>query len=229
MADTQAGIGYGSVVEMTDADNPTTYTYLGEVKSITLPSETTDSVDATHMQSPNRTREFVEGLSDPGDFSFDMNLVPGSATDVALMAAKGKRKLIRITFPNGRQLLFFGFRTGYEKTAPLDDVMSATVTFKVSGEPILTAVSAPRNVVVPVINGVAKVGVPLTLDWGTWAGAMNFEYQWQAAGVAIEGATGPSYVPVTGDIGDIITVEVTAANDDFTTVAESAATAAVVA
>jgi hypothetical protein len=229
MADTQAGIGYGSVVEMTDAASPGTYTYLGEVKSITLPSETTDSVDATHMQSPNRTREYVEGLSDPGEFSFDMNLVPGSATDIALMAAKGVRKIIRITFPNGRQLIFTGFRTGYEKTAPLDDVMSATVTFKVSGEPTLTAVAAPRNLVAPVINGVAKVGVPLTADWGTWAGAMDFEYQWQAAGVDIVGATGPSYVPVADDVGDIITVEVTAANDDFTTMAESVATAAVVA
>lgn len=229
MPDTQASIGYGTTVEMADVATPTTFDYLGEVKSVTPPSDTTDSHDATHMGSPNRTREFVEGLTDPGEFSFEMNLVPGSASDIALTAAKGKRKLIRQTYPNGRQLLFYGFRTGYEKSVPVDDIMSATVTFKVSGEPTLTAVAAPRNLVLPKINGVAKVGSPLTVDWGIWAGAQTFTFQWKKGGTNISGATGTSYVPVTADIGGIITVEVTGANGSFTTAALSPATTAVVA
>lgn len=227
--DTQASIGYGITVEMTDADNPVTWFLLKEAKNTTPPNETTDTADATHMQSPNRTREYVEGLTDPGEFSVELNHVPGSATDLYLRAAKGVRKLVRVTYANGCQLLFRGIRTGYETPASMDDVMTATVSFKVSGEPILTAPAAPRNLIVPTIDGVAKVGVPLTLDWGVWAGATTFTYQWQANGTDIVGATGPSYVPVTGDIGDTITVEVTAANDDFDATAESAATAAVIA
>lgn len=235
MPNTGAGIGYGSLVEMTDAANPVTWTYLGEAKSINLPADTIDQVDATHMQSPNRTREFIPGLVDPGEFSFEQNYIPGSASDVALTAAKGQQKTIRVTFPNGRQVIFNGSLQSYEKTAPLDDVKVATVTFKVSGAPTLTAVTAPRNITLPVIEGTAQVGVPLKVDWGVWAGAETFTFQWQAdtAGdgvfVDIVGATDTSYVPVVADVGNDIRVEVTAANDDFSTAANSAETTAVVA
>ncbi len=229
MTDTKASIGYGITFEMADIATPTVFTYLAEIYDVTLPSEETDQVDATHMQSPNRTREFVEGLTDPGEAGFEMNYVAGSASDKALIAAKGKRKWCRVTFPNGVQLLFVGSRQSYEKSAPTDDKMTATVSFKVSGEPILTDPAAPRNIGVPVIVGTAKVGAPLTVDTGIWAGATRFEYQWQAAGTDVVGATGLSYVPVTGDIGDIITCEVTGFNASFDTMVETVATAAVVA
>lgn len=229
MSDTKAGIGYGSVVEMADVATPTVRTPIGEVKSINPPSETTDTPDATHMQSPNKTREFVDGLTDPGEFSFDMNLVPGSASDRYLMAAKGKRKVVYMTFATGEQLIFFGVRSGYEKSVPVDDVMVATVTMKVSGSPTLTEVTAPRNLVAPLVVGVAKVGAPLTVDPGMWAGATSLEFQWQAAGADIVGATGDSYIPVTGDIGDAITCEVTGVNAGFSVMAGTAATATVIA
>ncbi|MEY9196637.1 hypothetical protein ABIA16_001753 [Sinorhizobium fredii] len=229
MADTEASIGYGITFEMADIATPTVFTYIAEIKDVTPPSEETDQADASHMQSPNRYREFIDGLTDAGEASFEMNYVPGSASDKALIAAKGKRKWCRITFPNGVQTLFVGTRQTYEKSAPTDDVMTATATFKVSGEPVHTDPAAPRNIALPTITGTAKVGSPLVLDRGIWAGGLRFEYQWQAAGVDIAGATGLSYVPVTGDIGNTITCEVTAYNDDFDTMAESAATAAVIA
>ncbi|MDX1219047.1 histidine kinase [Sinorhizobium medicae] len=229
MADTDASIGYGITFEMADILTPTVFTYLSEIFDVTPPSDETDQVDATHMQSPNRTREFIDGLTDPGEASFEMNYVPGSASDKALIAAKGKRKWCRITFPNGVQTLFTGSRQTYEKAAPTDDKMTATVTFKVSGDPVHTDPTAPRNISVPVISGTAKVGAPLVVDPGIWAGSMRIEYQWKAAGADIVGATGLSYVPVTGDIGETITCEVTAQNNDFETTVASAATAAVVA
>lgn len=229
MADTEASIGYGITFEMTDIATPTDFTYIQEIKDVTPPSEETDQADASHMQSPNRTREFIDGLTDPGEASFEMNYVPGSASDKALIAAKGKRKWCRLTFPNGVQTLFIGIRQTYEKSAPLDDVMTATVTFKVSGDPVHTDPTAPRNISAPVITGTPKVGAPLVVDPGIWAGAERLEFQWKAADADITGATGLSYVPVTGDIGDTITCEVTAQNDDFETTVASAATAAVVA
>ncbi|MBB4185825.1 hypothetical protein GGE07_002475 [Sinorhizobium terangae] len=229
MADTEASIGYGITFEMADAATPTVFTYIAEIYDVTPPSDETDQVDATHMQSPGRNREFIEGLTDPGEASFEMNYVPGSASDKALIAAKGKRKWCRVTFPNGAQTLFYGIRQTYEKSAPTDDKMTATVTFKVSGEPIHTDPAAPRNIALPAITGTAKVGAPLVLDGGIWAGAERFEYQWQADATDIVGATGLSYVPVSGDVGKVITCEVTGYNDDFNTMAESAATAAVIA
>src|SRR5688572_11553805 len=130
MADTQASLGYGITFEMADIATPTVFTYIAEVYDVTPPSDTTDQEDATHMQSPNKTREFIDGLTDPGEASFEMNYVPGSASDKALTAAKGRRKCCRITFPNGVQVLFRGSRASYEKSAPTDAKMTATVSFK---------------------------------------------------------------------------------------------------
>ncbi|UUP19506.1 phage tail tube protein [Nitratireductor thuwali] len=235
MPDTEASIGYGSVFEFADIATPTDFTYIAEVFNLTPPSDTTDDIDATHMQSPNKTREFIDGLTDPGEASFEMNYVPGSASDLAMIAAKGKRKWNRITFPNGVQVLFRGTRKGYEKTTPTDDKQTATVTIKVSGEPIQTAATAPRAIEAPSITGTAQVGVPLTLDPGIWAGAKDFAIQWQKDNAGdgifadIVGATGMAYVPVADDVGDDIRVTVTGSNDSFSTDANSIETAAVIA
>lgn len=229
MTDTQASIGYGITLEMADVATPTVFTYIAEIYDLDLPSESTNQQDASHYQSPNKTMEFIDGMTDPGEASFSMNFVPGSPSDRYLTAAKGKRKINRITFPNGCQNLFRGTRQNYEKTAPLDGKMEATVSIKVSGDPILTDPTAPRAIAVPVITGTAKVGVPLELDPGIWAGAMALSYQWQADSADIDGAIGASFVPAIGNIGDLIRCEVTATNDNFTTVVNTTATVAVVA
>jgi hypothetical protein len=229
MADTQARIGHGGTFELAYASAPTAFTYIAETRDFTLPNESTGTDDATHMQSPNRVQEFIDTLTDPGEVSFDMNLVPGSASDQFLMACRGKRMLWRYTFPSGHQFLGYGVRTGYEKSAPAAGRMEASVTFKVSGEPDMTEPTAPRNLVAPTITGTAQVGVPLVADPGIWAGAMSLSYQWEAGGVEIAGATNTTYVPVVGDVGDPITCVVTGVNDDFETEVETDATANVIA
>ncbi|WEX07371.1 phage tail tube protein [Chelativorans sp. AA-79] len=235
MSETEARIGYGSVFEMADLATPTVFTYIAEAYNYAPPSETTDTPDATNFQSPNRTKEFVEGLTDPGESSFEMNLVPGSASDKALIAAKGKKKWCRFTWPNGVQIMYIGLRQGYERSVPNDDKMTATVTWKVSGDPIQTDPTAPRNLVAAAITGTPQVGAPLTVDPGVWAGAMEIAVQWQkdAGGdgnfADITGATGSAYVPVTADVGSKIRVTLTGSNADFDTSANSAETAAVVA
>jgi hypothetical protein len=226
MPDTQALIGHGMTFEYADAATPTSFTYLAEIYDITPPSSTIDQLDVTHMQSPDRNREFIPGLSDPGEFSFEMNYVPGSTSDASLRAAKGKRKWCRVTFPNGRQLLFFASLQTYEPAAPTDDKMTASVSFKVSGNPQLTDATAPRNITAPSHAAAAVVGVPLVVDPGVWAGSTSVTYQWTAAAADITGATGSTYVPVTADVGDVIACEVTAANGAFSTTVTTTATTA---
>jgi hypothetical protein len=235
MSESQAMLGYGSVLELADIATPTVRQYIAEVSNFTLPSSSTDQVDVTHMQSPGKSREFIDGLTDNGEFGFEMNYVPGSQADQRMIAAKGKRKRVYITFPNGVQVSFTGSRQSYEKSAATDDKMTASASFKVSGDPIQTPAAAPRSLAVPAITGTASVGSPLELDRGIWAGALDVTVQWQKdeAGnstfVDIVDATGLAYVPATSDIGDKIRAEVTASNGSFTTVANSIATAAVVA
>jgi hypothetical protein len=229
MSTTGTSIGYGHVLEIALASAPTVFTYIREVFDATPPADSDDQIDATHMQSPNRRREYIPGLTDSGEASYEMNYVPGSATDQFLRSIRGKALLVRQTFANGVQIIFSGSRQGYETAIPNDDKMTATLTLKVSGDPYMTNPTAPRNLVVPTISGVAQVGVPLTATAGDWAGATSITYQWEADGVAVSGATGETFVPLVGNVGDLITVVVTATNSSFNTTAESAATAAVIA
>lgn len=132
---TEASIGYGSKFELWDGGvSPSVFVELGEITSITPPNEQTDIIDATHMASPDATREYIMGLTDPGETSFEMNFVPGSVSDELIRAVRATRAAApcRITFPNGVTWSFSGLVTGYEPTAPVDDKMTATVTMKVS-------------------------------------------------------------------------------------------------
>lgn len=129
---TQASIGNGAQFQIESA-TPGTYTALAEVFDITPPNEVTDVIDASHMGSPDR--EFVMGLTDPGETSFEMNFVPGSTSEGLILAAKAARvaKNFRIVFPNAATWTFAGLLTGYEPAVPNDDKMTATVTIKVTG------------------------------------------------------------------------------------------------
>lgn len=229
MAETQASIGYGSLFAVS-TDNGATYVDLAEVNSITPPSSTFDMVDATHMQSPNGDREFIIGLNDPGEASFEMNFVPGSAADLKIQEVKAVREKVkcRITFPNGVTWTFSGLLMTYEPAVPTDDKMTASVSWKVSGSTVTGATAAPTNTLLPAISGTAQDGQVLTAIPGVWTGSPLFTYQWKKGASNISGATGESYTVATGDVGSAISVVVTGTNSAGNASATSAPTADVV-
>ena len=143
MAETEAMIGYGSRFAIS-TDDGTTWNDIAEVTDITPPSDNIDVIDATHMGSPNATREFILGLNDPGEASFEMNFIPGSDADTTIQAVRAARERVRcrITFPNNVTWTFSGILTGYEPAIPTEDKMTATVTFKVTGS-YVTGTAAP--------------------------------------------------------------------------------------
>jgi hypothetical protein len=94
--------------------------------------------------------------------------------------------------------------------------------------------SAPANLTAPAISGTPSVGTTLTASTGTWSGSpTSFSYQWfycDSVGLscsAITGATGPTYTPVTWDVGGRDQVRVTATNAGGSTTASSSPTAVV--
>lgn len=233
MPETAATIGYGADFEIS-TNGGSSWTGVGEVMSITPPSDAIDIIDATHMGSANRTREFITGLRDPGECSFEMNFVPGSAGDTLLQSVRDAavRVSCRITFNNSVIWTFSGILTAYEPTVPLDDKMTATVTFKVTASYAVTAAAIPANSVLPAAAGIAQVGETLTALEGEWSGGPTFTYQWQENGGSwadISGATGRTYVPVVGSIGNPLRVIVTATNSEGSASATSQPTADVIA
>jgi Ig domain of plant-specific actin-binding protein len=86
------------------------------------------------------------------------------------------------------------------------------------------------------ISGTARVGETLTASPGTWTGTqpITFVFQWRhcdASGSGcsdLGGATGPTYVVQSSDLGGTLRVSVTATNTEGSNTATSAATDVVV-
>jgi len=116
------------------------YTPFAEMTELTLPETSRDSIDYTHFGSPDLHREFKPGWSDAGEAAITYNLVPGLMDDAVIAAHLSSRAVDtwRVVFPNGAKLDFKGFSTRHARATPLDDKMTGSSTFKVSGKPVLT-------------------------------------------------------------------------------------------
>ena len=96
---------------------------------------------------------------------------------------------------------------------PTAGVLSCTPTTWSFYATVTTAAPPPVNTALPTISGTAQVGQTLTVTNGTWSGSpTSYLYQWNSAGTAISGATSSSYVVQFSDIGNQLTVTVTAIN-----------------
>lgn len=97
------------------------------------------------------------------------------------------------------------------------------------GAPTVIPNSAPFNTILPVITGTAAEGQVLTATQGSWTGypAPTYAYAWLRNGVAIGGATVSTYTLVAGDVGNQISVQVTATNTEGSVYAVSLETAVV--
>jgi hypothetical protein len=98
-----------------------------------------------------------------------------------------------------------------------------------------TTPTPPVNTSPPIISGTPQDGQTLTASTGSWSGTqpITYGYQWQrcdsggANCVAIAGATGPTYLATSADVGRTLRVVVTAANSAGSASATSAATTVV--
>ncbi len=229
MPATEARIGYGSVFEMATEEAPAAFTALGEVINIDPGDDEDEKVEATHYQSPGKVREYIPGLTTPGTCTIEGNYVPGSATDLSLMAARGKRNVGRITLPNGVRKTFPIVRSGYTTAIPLDDRMTFTASFQRAGETVTDTATLPVNGVAPAISGELEEGETLTAWPGVWAPYGTFGYQWKADGDDISGATVATLLLAEAHVGKAISVVVTCTNSAGSASATSAESVDVVA
>lgn len=86
---TDATIGYLSQFWLEDpADS--TLKELGEIKRIQMPNDASfEQIEATHLKSPDRRREFVRGFRTDREYEVELNHVPDSLTDRIIRAAAG--------------------------------------------------------------------------------------------------------------------------------------------
>jgi hypothetical protein len=139
MAVSIATSGFGVKLQRGDGAVTEVFADLLEVKSISGPSMSAETIDVTHMTSPNNTREFLASLIDPGELTFDVNFLPGNTGHQTLLedmrdSVKSNYKLIFTDSP-ATTWSFTGYVTGVDVNAALDDVLSASITIKITGFP----------------------------------------------------------------------------------------------
>lgn len=134
MANT-ARIGSGAVLSMGTAAN--SLTALDELIALTLPNPQIEEKEATHYGSGG-IREYIAGMLNNGDGTFDFNYNAGNATDVAIRAALSDRAIryYKIAIPDGTTAWEFTgafIVKGWERSVPMDDRMTAKMTVRFTG------------------------------------------------------------------------------------------------
>jgi predicted secreted protein len=136
---TAAVAGFGTKLNWDTVD-------IAELTSISGPTETMGPIDVTSHDSPDTYREFVAGLRDGGDISFEGNFIKGDATGQIAMHTDfqaGSKKAWIIKLPDWAagvpQISGNGYVTAFSISYPYEDKISFSATIKVTGKPVLAA------------------------------------------------------------------------------------------
>lgn len=175
--------------------------------------------------------EAVTGVQAPAPVATVMPGITGTAkTGGTLTATNGQWNTTGLTFTH--QWLRDGApiqgATASSYAVVADDVglpLAVRVTASKPGTDSGTATSesvtptlgdAPTATTAPAITGTAKTGGSLTATNGQWSTTgLSFSRQWLRAGTPIAGATGTTYQVTPDDVGQALTVAVTATKAGF--------------
>lgn len=136
----------GAVLQAGDGGSPTeTFTAIAGVLSINLGAISRTVIDTTDLDSANNARTFAGGLVDYGEFSADIHFDPNAATHdeatgIYSYFGDAAPRNFRFIFPNAdtTTFAFSAITSSLTITGSLDEKMTGTVTFKISGEPTLS-------------------------------------------------------------------------------------------
>lgn len=136
--------GFGTQVQIGNGGGTEVFTTIAELRDITGPGFSLDTFDVSNQSSPGAWKEFLPGLLDGGDITFDISFVPTNAThnySAGLLKdmTNRTRRNFKIVFPNAGATTWTipAYVTGFETGAPVNDALTASVTLRVAGQPTL--------------------------------------------------------------------------------------------
>lgn len=107
-----------------------------KVNNVLLGGVSRDVVDASHLLTSGGKEFIASEYYDPGELSLEIHHDP-SLNPVALLTNVGTAQVCNIIFANGgtstAKWSAYGFASGFEASAPKDDMMTGTLTVKLSG------------------------------------------------------------------------------------------------
>jgi predicted secreted protein len=128
----------GTLLKMSDVASPVTYNNIGQVRSITGPTVKPSVVDITTHDTPGFWRRKIAVLNDAGDISFEVNFDKADATHSFTTGMWGQLIGLILTglqmvFPNtAGTLTFKGYVASHEFGVPVDNVLSAKISFAIT-------------------------------------------------------------------------------------------------
>lgn len=139
-----AGIdGFGTLFQRGNgAGPPEVFTTIANVTSISTPEMARETYDATAHDSPAHRREHVGGLVDGGEATISVNYDPDAHSVLRADLNDVDPRSYRITWPaqaGGGRDDFKAYLTKIGGESPSDGLITAELTFKVSGDVTYTA------------------------------------------------------------------------------------------
>lgn len=134
--------GFGIQFEYT-TDEGTTWVVVGAVEDATPVSISKDTYETTHHATANGHKTFEGGLVEIGEASVVVQYDPTDTTHLELrsraLTAHESPQAYRFTYADTGATVesFSAICTGFESSTPVDNKMTATITFKPSGTPTL--------------------------------------------------------------------------------------------
>jgi len=131
---------YGSVIQLSDSGSAGNFASIAEVKDITPPEQSRDSIKVTSGASPSGRHEYIPGFRDGGEVSFICNWLPNDSTQdefTGLLSTFNDDDLHwwKIVATDAIiTLLFEGFLTGFAPKLPLEAQGELELKLKVSGD-----------------------------------------------------------------------------------------------
>jgi len=132
---------FGIALKRGDGGTPTeVFATIANVNSVKGPEIEREAYDVTAHDSADGWREFIGGLKDGGEVSIEVNYDPRVHDSLVSDFDDPQPRNYKMVFPGtlGQWALKM-LLTGFSQEAPVDDKLSAELTFKVSGKPAITA------------------------------------------------------------------------------------------
>jgi len=118
------------------------YAKLAELRDISGPSQTADTVELTSHDSANGFKEYVSSVRDGGEITIDANLIPGDTPGQIAFnndLISGTVRTFKIVLPMsvGNSWEGNAIASGFNPAFPYNDRMSVAGTLKITGKPVL--------------------------------------------------------------------------------------------
>lgn len=127
-------IGQGTYVTFGGAVGSAATHY--KVNSVSLGGVSRDVVDASHLLTSGGKDFIASEYYDPGELTLEIHHDP-SVNPVALLTNVTTNQTVNIHFANGgtstAKWSAYGYASAFEATAPKDDMMTGSLTIKLSG------------------------------------------------------------------------------------------------